>query len=68
MSYKESTWIIIKNSNDEILFLKRKSNWLWTMPWWKVEKWESIIDWFDIEELRNTKTSDWVLKIVDKII
>ena len=26
------------------------------------------IKWFDIEELRSKKISDWVLKIVDKII
>ena len=44
MNYHKSTWIIIQNKNKEILFLKRKSNWLWTLPWWKIEDWESDLD------------------------
>ena len=43
METKKSTWIVILNNKNEILFLKRKS-WKWTLPWWKLEKSESFLD------------------------
>jgi ADP-ribose pyrophosphatase YjhB (NUDIX family) len=42
--YKNSTWIIIKNKLWEVLFLKRKSNWLWSFAWWKTEEWEDSLE------------------------
>lgn len=42
-TYKQSSAVIIKNKVWDILFLKRKSNWLWTIPWWKLEEWENSI-------------------------
>ena len=56
MNYKKGTWIIIKNTNNEILFLKKRSNWLWTLPWWKIENWESNIDW----AYRELKEETWI--------
>lgn len=63
MNYKNSTWIIIKNNKWEILFLKRKSNWLWTLPWWKTDEWESSIDC----AYRELKEEAWIKNVELKL-
>jgi 8-oxo-dGTP pyrophosphatase MutT (NUDIX family) len=44
ISYREATWIIVRNKKWEILFLKRISNRLLTIPWWKKEANETSIE------------------------
>ena len=50
--YHDATWIIIKNKSHQVLFLKRKSSWFWTIPWWKTEEWENSLK-CAIRELRE---------------
>jgi len=51
--------VILKDKADKILFLKKKSSWLWTIPWWKVESWEDFLTW----ALRELKEEAWIEKI-----
>lgn len=39
--YRESSGIVIRNEDWKILYWKKKSNWLLTLPGWKQECWEN---------------------------
>lgn len=54
--YKYWVWIIVKNNEWKILFMKRKSNWLWTIPWWKVEHWEDVLQ----SAYRELREETWI--------
>lgn len=58
-TYKHASAVIIKNKVWDILFLKRKSNWLWTIPWWKLEEWENSIKCAK----RELKEETWIENI-----
>ncbi len=54
INYKDSTWIVVKNSKWQILLWKKKSNGLFSFPWWKTEKWESPISCIKRELMEET--------------
>jgi isoleucyl-tRNA synthetase len=73
-NFRESTWIVVKNSKWQVLLWKKKKNWLLTFPWGKSENWESAIEcakrelfeetWIKAENLElyysGRHVNDWV--------
>ncbi len=59
IKYKKSTWILILNELWELLFLKRKSNWLWTTPGGKTDEWECSFDC----AVRELKEETWIKNV-----
>ena len=54
--YKCWTWIIVKNLDWKILLWKKKSNWLYTFPGWKVECWENFLN----TAIRELEEETWI--------
>lgn len=71
--YRDSTWIVVKNTKWQILLWKKKSNWLLSFPWWKTENCETPLNcikrelleetWLEMNEEKlyscNTSFSNW---------
>lgn len=52
--YRDSTWIVVKNTKWQILLWKKKSNWLLSFPWWKTENCETPLNCIKRELLEET--------------
>lgn len=53
---KDSTWIIIRNEDWKILFSRKISSSLYSIPWWKFDIWETSLEC----ALRELEEETWI--------